>query len=134
MKLHSNFTEFKSLPAIQSRDLHTTLRHALRTLQPASEELHDGHHLVPVARHAVSRFAVALDLRELEQTLELVFGSGSDDRAVLAGTDEDGSLALRDQACGCFAGESTANADDTAELICGGVDGGGLDGDYWYDG
>lgn len=47
----------------------------------------------------------------------------------MTGTYEDGSLALRDQAGGCFAGESAADADDATELTCGGVAGCGLDGD-----
>jgi len=121
---------FNSLSAIQSRNLHTSLRHALRALQPAREELHDGHHLVAVARHTISRFAITLDLHELEQTLELVFCSRGDDRAVLAGTYEHRSLALGNQAGWCFAGECATDADDTAELTCGGVSGGGLDCDY----
>jgi len=119
-----------SLPAIQSRNLHTSLRHALRALQPAGEELHNRHHLIAVARHTISCFAVALNLHELEQTLELVFGRGCDNGAVLAGTYEHRSLALGNQAGWCFAGECATDADDTAELTCGGVSGGRLDCDY----
>ena len=59
---------------IESAELNASSRHSLRTPEPASEELHDGHHLIAIARHAVSRFTVALDLCEFEQTLEFVFG------------------------------------------------------------
>src|SRR4051794_21855313 len=79
MKALLNFTRFRAVPAIQSGDLHTPLGHAFHALQPTREKLHDGHHLVTIAWHAVSRFTVALNLNELEQTLELFFCSGSDD-------------------------------------------------------
>jgi len=66
----------------QSSNLHTPLRHTLHTPQPAREKLHDGHHLITVARHAIARLAIALDLRKLKQTLDLVFRRGSHSRAV----------------------------------------------------
>lgn len=75
-------------------NLNTSFRHTLRTAQSAREELHDRHHLVAVAGHAVASFAVTLDFHKLEQPLELVLRSGSHSRAIGTRADKDRSLAL----------------------------------------
>jgi hypothetical protein len=66
----------------QLSQFHTSLGHTLHTPKPPRKELHDRHHLVAVAGHAVARLAVPLDLQELEQTLELVFRRRSHSRAI----------------------------------------------------
>jgi hypothetical protein len=65
-----------------SRNFYTSLRHTFCALQPAREELHDWHHLVAVAGHAVSRLAVTLDFCELKQALELVLSCRRDNGAI----------------------------------------------------
>lgn len=75
-------------------NLNASFRHTLRAAQPAREELHDRHHLIAVAGHAVASFAVTLDFHKLEQPLELVLRSGSHSRAIGTRADKDRSLAL----------------------------------------
>ena len=54
-----------------SVELYTTRRNALCASQPASEELHDGHHLVPVAWHTIAVLLPILDLDKIESIPQL---------------------------------------------------------------
>jgi hypothetical protein len=74
-------TNSHDLPT-QSSYFHTSLGHTLGAPESPREELHDRHHLVAIARHAVARLAIALDLQELEQPLELIFRRRSHSRAI----------------------------------------------------
>lgn len=96
--------------------LHATFGHTFRASQPSREELHDRHHLIAVARHAVSRFPVALDLDVLKKTLELLLRGRRDRRLIRAGADEDRCLAFRVQGGRSVTRKAGANSDDAAEL------------------
>ena len=56
--------------------------------------MHDRHHLIPITRHAVTRLAVALDLDEFEDFLQLLFCRGGDSRLIAACADYHRGLAL----------------------------------------
>ena len=56
---------------IESAELNASSRHSLRTPEPASEELHDGHHFITIARHAIAVLLPILDLDKLESVFQL---------------------------------------------------------------
>lgn len=54
-----------------SVELNASSGHAFRTPEPASEELHDGHHFITIARHAIAALLPVLDLDEFESVFQL---------------------------------------------------------------